>query len=226
MSMTYLQLSSRLRQEVGGAGTGPTAVTSQIGEYRRFVDWIATADEDIQRMHNEWKFMRGSFTLNTVANTDSYAYSTTVVPITNFRDWRTTTLKIYRSSSGVGSEVELPYVDYQVWYDLKVGTQSASQPQCFTVGNAMEILLWPKPNDVYVISGEYQKSVTTMTANADVPLYPAEYHMLAVYKAMMDAGRYIGASEVYQDGKNKFKRMLKEMTRTQLPRIRMGLPLA
>lgn len=224
--MTFLQLCSRLRQEVGAAGTGPTAVTGQVGEYKRIVDWIATADEDIQRLHNEWKFMRGSFTLNTVANDASYAYSDTVVPITNFRDWRWTTFKIYLSSAGVGSERELPYVDYQTYIDLNVGTQNAGHPKVFSVGNAMEILLWPKPDAVYVVSGEYQKSVELMDANADVPAYPSEYHMAAVYKAMMSYGRSTGAAEVYQDGENNFKRLMREMRRTQLPRTQRGRPLA
>lgn len=224
--MTYLQMCSRLRQEVGGAGTGPTSVTAQVGELKRIVDWVATADMDIQRLHNEWKFMRGSFTLNAVADDYSYAYGDTVVPITNFRDWRWTTFKIYLSSAGVGSEVELPYVDYQVFVDLRVGTQSTGQPQVFTVGNAMEILLWPTPNATYVISGEYQKSVSKMTADGDLPAYPGEFSMLAVYKAMMNYGRFTGAAEVYQDGRDQFRTMIRQMRRTQLPKTTAGRPLA
>ena len=227
MSMTYLQLCSRLRQEVNAAGTGPSTVLNQSGESKRIVDWIASADEDIQRLHNEWKFMVGSFTLNTVADDGSYSASDCVTPITDLRDWRTKTFKIYLQSAGVGSEIELPFIDYQSWYDVyNVGAQSSSQPNCFTIGNDMSIKLGPKPNGVYVISGEYQKSVTTMTANTDVPLYPSEYHIAAVYRAMMKYGRYAGAQEVYQDGKNEYDKIIKQMRRTQLPRTSLGRPLA
>ena len=229
--MTFLQLSSRLRQEVGGSGTGPTAVTGQTGEYRRIVDWIASADEDIQRMHNEWRFMRSGFTVNTVTSDGSYLFgdctdTTSSTPITNFRDWCKDSLKIYLTSSGVGTETPLYFIEYQDWYDIyNTGTQTDGQPICFTIGNDLSIKLGPKPNDVYTLTGEYQKSAVQMTANSDIPAYPSEYHMIAVYRAMMKYGRYTGATEVYQDGKNEYKAMLKEMRRTQLPRTKLGQPL-
>ncbi len=223
--MNFLEMAQMVRQEVGGSGTGPTTVVGQTGEYKRIVDWVAQADRDVQRRHNEWKFMRGSFTINTVANDPSYAYGDTTPAITTFRDWRWTTFKIRLASSGLGSETELPFIDYQTYLDINVGNQSASMPQCFTVGNAMEILLWPKPDNVYVITGEYQKSSVAMTANADTPVYPEEYHMLAVYKAREKYGIYTGAQEQISFGKQEYKNMLKEMRRTQLPRIQLGDPL-
>jgi hypothetical protein len=227
MSMTYLQLASRLRQECGISGTGPTTVVSQTGELRRIVDWIATADEDIQRMYNEWKFMVGSFTLNTVASNGSYTSSDCVVPFTNLRDWRRTTFKCYLSSAGSGAEIPIEYIDYQDWYDIyNTGAQTDGPPVHFTIGNDMSIKFGPKPDGVYVVSGEYQKSVTTMTANVDVPVYPAEYHMAAVYSGMMKYGRYSGANEVYQDGKNELAKIMKQMRRTQLPPAKLGRPLA
>lgn len=227
MSMTYLQLSSRLCQEVGAAGTGPTAVTSQTGEYRRIVDWIATCDEEIQRYHNQWKFMVGSFTLDTVADDGSYTSSDCTTPFTNLKEWKRETFKIYLSATGVSDETKLEYIDYQAWYEkYNTGPQTSGRPIHFTVGNDMSIKLGPKPSAVYRVSGEYQKSVTTMTADADTPLYPGEFHMLAVYLGMMKYGRSTGATEVYQDGERLFNKMMREMERTQMPDIRKARPLA
>lgn len=224
---TFLQLASRLRQEVGGSGTGPTAVTSQTGEYKRFVDWIATADEDIQRMYNQWRFMVGTFTLNTVSDDGSYLASECITPVTDLRDWKTETMKIYLLSAGTSDETLLQYIDYQVWYEMyNTRSQTSSRPMYFTIGNDQSIKLGPIPNAVYRVSGEYQKSIDTLAASADVPNYPAEYHMLAVYGAMMMYARYSGASEVYQDANNRYKKMLNEMKRTQLPKMRMAGALA
>lgn len=223
--MNFLSMAQMVRQEVGAPGTGPTAVTAQTGEYKRIVDWVARADRDVQRRHNEWKFMRGSFSISTVANDPSYTYADTTPALTAFRDWRWTTFKIRLASAGIGSETELPFIDYQTYLDINIGNQSASMPQCFTVGNSMEILLWPKPDAVYTVTGEYQKSSVELAANADIPIYPEEYHMLAVYAAMMKYARYTSAPEVYQDAQKDYKNMLKEMRRTQLPRIQLGDPL-
>lgn len=230
MSMTFVQLASRLRQEVGGAGTGPTSVTSQVGELKRIVDWIAAADEDIQRARSEWLFMRKGFTVNTVADTAAYAYgactdTTTSAAITNFRDWVKDSFKIYLQSSGVAGEIPLDYMDYQQWYEFYgTGTQVSSSPADFTILHNRSFSLGPKPNGIYVVSGEYQKSVTTMTASADVPLYPAEFHMLPVYRAMMDYGRYTGAPEVYEAGRGRYREMMAQMERTQLPELLLSEP--
>lgn len=226
-AMTFLQLATRLRQECAGSGTGPTAVTGQTGELKRIVDWIATADEDIQRRHNEWKFMVGSFTLNTVADANSYAAADCVTPVTNLRDWKRETFRIYLLSAGVGNETDLAYMDYQSWYETyNTGAQTSQRPLHFTVGNDTSIKLGPAPDAVYRISGEYGKSVTTLAANTDTPLYPSEYHMLAIYRGMMKYGRYTGAQEVYQDGRGEYNRMLAEMEITQLPELLMAGSLA
>jgi hypothetical protein len=227
MSLTFLQIAQRIRQEVGGAGTGPATVVGQSGESRRIIDWAATADEDIQRKTDLWKFMVGTFSLNTVAGDGSYSTSDCIVPITNLREWKIKTFKSYLLASGTANESELVYINYQDWYDTyNVGTQTNGRPQYFSIGNDMSIKLGPIPDDVYRISGEYQKSVTTLTANSDVPVYPAEFHMLPVYRAMMKYARYTGATEIFQDAEIEYNKMMRQMERSQLPKTTLARPLA
>lgn len=224
--MTFLEICQRVRQEVGANGNGPSTVLSQSGEYKRIVDWVRTADEDVQRRYNEWKFMRGDFNITTVADDGAYLSTETDIPLTHFRDWRWATFKIRRADATASSDIELPYIEYQNYLDINIGSTSTSQPSCFTVGNDMQVLLWPVPNAAYIITGEYQKSVSRMFADDDTPPYPAEYHMLAAYGAMKKYARFTGASEIFQDAQAEYTRMLHEMARTQLPRMRMGGPLA
>jgi hypothetical protein len=227
MSKTFLQLAVALRQEVLASGTGPATVVSQTGELKRIVDWIAEADEEIQQEHDEWKFMVGDFTLNTVADDGSYAASDCVTPITDLRNWKLETFKIYLLASGVADEVRLCWMDYQLWYETyNTGSQTSGRPKHFTIGNDMSIKLGPKPSAVYRVSGEYQKSVDTMTANEDVPVYPSEFHNLPLYLGMMKYGRSTGAAEVFQDGERLYNKMLRRMERSQLPRVRTAGALA
>lgn len=227
MSKTFLQLAQRLRQEVSGSGTGPSTTVGQTGELKRLIDWIVEADEEVQQEHDEWKFMVGSFTLNTVATDNSYAASDCITPVTDLRNWRLETFKIYLLSAGTGGERKLYWMDYQEWYErYNTGTQSSTQPSRFTVGNDMSIKLGATPDAVYRISGEYQKSVTSLSANADVPIYPSEFHMLPVYSGMMKHGLYVGSPEFYQKGEILYNKMMRRMERSQLPRIRMARPMA
>lgn len=224
---TYLQLAQALRQEVGANGTGPSSVLAQVGEYKRIVDAIAQADEEIQQEHDNWRFMYGAFTINTIAADNSYLPTDCTPPLTSFRVWRDRSIKCYLLSAGVGGEFHLIYMDYDQFDALyNTGAQRTGQPKHYTVGDQMQILLGPTPDAVYRVRGEYCKSVTTLTADADVPPYPAEFHRLPVYLAMMKYGRFTGASEVYQDGERLYKQMLRRMERTQLPRMNSFTPLA
>lgn len=224
---TYLMLCQRLRQEVQAAGSGPTTVVGQTGEYQRIVTWIAEADEEIQRETDTWRFMVGTFAINTVVGVKSYLPSDCVPPITDLRKWKERRIKCYLLSAGVTDEQELTYIDYEDWYvKYNTGPQSNSRPMHWTYGNSGELLIGPAPADVYRISGEYQKVVTTLTLDTDVPNYPAEYHLLPMYLAMMRYGRYTGATEVYADGERLYYKMLSDMRRTQMPRVNRLLPMA
>ncbi|HXE49570.1 MAG TPA: hypothetical protein VN663_14420 [Ramlibacter sp.] len=224
---TFLQLAQRLRQEVQGAGTGPTTVLNQTGEYKRIVDWIAEADEEIQQEHDTWKFMVGNFALNTVVGDASYTPADCLTPFNDFRQWRQRTVKCYNLTAGVNDEIELNYIDYESWYVLyNTRPQTNSRPIHWTTGNQNELLIGPLPNDVYRVSGEYHRNATEMVADSEYPKYPSEYHMLPVYLAMMKYGRFTGASEVFADGERLYKKMLHRMERTQLPRFNSRQPLA
>lgn len=229
---TFLELCNTLVQECDVAGSGLTAVTSQVGEYKRIVNWIARADEDVQRLRNDWKFMRSGFTVNTVAGTAVYAYgdctdTATSTAVTKFREFDKESVKMYLQSAGVAGEAPLRFMDYVDWYRFYgTGSHQNSKPNRFSILDANEIALAPPPDAVYVLSGKYWKAVTTLTDATDTPIYPSEYHMLPVYRAMMNYGRFSGATEVYQDGQNNYKQMLAQMVKTQAPPMRAARPLA
>lgn len=230
--MTFLELVQRLSSEVGNAGSGPSAVTGQTGMNLRLVNWVASAWLDIQRMKNGWKFMRGSFTLDTVADDGAYLYTdcidtVTTVAITSFRKWHIDTFKIYLQSAGVGAETDLGYIGYDLWYQVyNTGTQTSGQPCSFAIDNANGLRLAPKPSAVYVVSGEYQQAATTLAADGDTPACPAEYHDAIVYLAMKKYARYAGAPEIYEDVKSEYKRIIFEMSQTQLQEAPGVEPLA
>jgi hypothetical protein len=64
--VNFLDLAKRLRQECRVSGSGPSAVTGQVAEYQRLLDWTAEAWREIQRGHPAWRFMRRSCVCPTV----------------------------------------------------------------------------------------------------------------------------------------------------------------
>jgi hypothetical protein len=233
---TYLQLCSRLRQEVGYADAGPTAVTGQTGAHARCVSWIADAYTELQN-RTLWNWLRRRFTFDTVASTEEYAYTAATdveaaATISRFNEWLITDSRnpprCYLASAGAGTEYWLTYVPWDYFRTIyRIGNQNEGAPAHISIDPATrKIVLGPVPNDVYRISGEYRRGPQILAANSDTPEMPSEYHMAIVYLAMVDAGMYEVANEIVNRGQQKARKLIRQLENAQTPRIRMAGPMA
>lgn len=207
--MNYLQLAQRLRSECEIPGTGPSTVVGQSGQLLRLANWIADAYEDIQNQSSAWRWLRRPFTLNTVNNDDSYAPTDATdvdaaAPIARFSHWWThdtmDPYTAYLQSAGVAGQYRLVTVSWEQFKWLyRFGSQSSSpsQPIHVAVDHQNNLVLGPKPNGIYVIGGDFQRSAQRLTADADIPEMPIAYHLLIVYHAMAKYGANSVASEVF-----------------------------
>lgn len=221
---TYLELVNRLKDETGNKASNLTTAIGLTGESKLLSQWINNAWMDIQQLHNDWLWMTGSFTVNTVANNDTY--TSTNCGITSFRTWKKNTMTCYLQSAGVSDETELPYEYYDEWRRYyKIGSQTPAKPLVFTIKNDLSLGLGPKPNAVYVVSGEYHKSATEMAVDATIPDLPIEYHMAIVWWALSKYAVNEAAPEVLAGAEVERKRFIKRIERTQLPRKKWAMPL-
>lgn len=230
--MNFLELCQRTASECSASLTGPTDTTSQIGRLGQIVKWVNSAWMDIQTRHDDWNFMRSSFTLATTSGDGRYTYSDctdtgTAVAIANFRSWLMDKFKIYQTSAGQGTETYLRPMSYTDWYwRYNTGAQTNGPPRFVIIAPDSAILLAQVPDGAYTVKGEYMKAATELSGDTDIPEMPGEYHMAIVYRAMMKYGRYNAAAEVHADGQENYVRMMKEMSRTYRPAQLIGGPLA
>lgn len=236
--MNFLAICQRLRQECGVPGTGPTTVVGQAGELKRIVDWAAAAYDELQGRHPHWRWLRSAFTVNTVLGDDTYAYGDCTDSIyggaiARFRRWwphdadGLSNAKIYLQSAGVGGERWFPYLPWNHFRSLyRIGTQNNGQPAHFTIDPLNNLVIGPKPDGVYVMTGEYQRGNQTLAADADIPEMPVDYHMLIVAMGMERSGRFNAASEVFNGGGLEGGRLLRQLELEQLPQMTLGGPLA
>lgn len=231
--MNYLQLAQRLAVECGVSGGGPSAVTGQVGMYAKLVNWINDSWVEIQGMHDNWNWMREPFAFNTTANVGDYNPNTitntiTGQPMTDLRYWWKDTFRCQKVSIGVQDEqwlVEWEYLVFRNTYRFNV--QVPGRPVVFAIRpNQKEVLLGQVPNDVYQISGEYQKLPSSLVDNTDTPEMPTHLHLAIVYKAMQFYGLYEAAPEVISKGNTEFSRLMNQLEREQLPELYLGNPLA
>lgn len=231
--MNFLQLAQRLSVECGVSGTGPSSVLGQTGMSLKLVNWINSAYIEIQGMHDNWGWMREQFTFNTVAGTGDYLPATTTNTttgnlMTDLRYWWKDTFRCQRASIGVQDMQWLVEWEYQVFRNTyRFNLQVEGRPVVFAEKpNGKAIMLGQIPNDVYIISGEYQKLPTGLVNNTDEPEIPAHLHLVIVYKAMQFYGLYEAAPEVLARGNTEFSRLMNQLEREQLPAVYLGNPLA
>lgn len=200
--MNFLQLCQRLRQEVGGTGSGPSTVLNQSGESRLYVDWINQAWKEIQSDRLEWRFMwsQGSVTLQ--AGTQIHALPADLKSL----DGESLLLD--------GSRIGL--LDYSVFRNNYRTSHSGKPTECTILPNG-QLKTNTVPDQAYTLSFDYWAKPVSLSENADVPTLPEEYHMLIVYKAMQYYAGYENAGEVYQDGRIRYEEMLPDVELTQLP---------
>ncbi len=236
---TFLELAAKLRQNIRANGTGPTTVALQTGELKRIVDWVSDAYFDLQNKNPNWRWLRSTFTFNTVASTDSYAYGSVTdsrlnAVISRFARWIThddegcPIMKAYLTSAGVGGEQWLKYVpwaEFRAFY--KFGSQQTvtGPPDFFTISPQEKLFLGPNPDAIYTVSGEYQMSPQRLAIDADEPEMPARFHDLIMYLAMEKAATDGVAIERMERATTEGGRLMRALEFSQLPEISMAGPL-
>ena len=137
-------------------------------------------------------------------------------------------MRIYSTSVGVSNEMMMPCIGYDQFRDLwQYGAMRTTQtrPTVFAIDPQYNLLLGALPDAVYTVNGEYFQAPSTLSADSDVPVMPARWHNLIVYRAMQHYGMYEAAPEVLQRGQIEFSKMLSRLQAQQLPVMTFGASL-
>lgn len=211
--MTFLQLCQRLRQEVGAAGSGPANVISQSGEYARLVSWVQQAWLEIQLSRDNLGFAWKEGAVEVDADFREFS------PPSDFQNWDEDTLRL------AGHELRyLPWDEFRERYREDSGRK---HPSIITITPAGTFKLDTTPEaDNQHITFEYWRTAQTLTESEDVPRLPELYHLLIVYRAMINYGMYENAPEVVTAGREAERPIMRDLLRNYLPKIELGEPLA
>lgn len=226
--MNYLELVQRLRRKCRVAGANPATVQGVPNEETaRLADWINEALFQIQSLRQDWPWMRGAASFQTLDGQAEYTLAQ--IGVADLADWDTRTFRSYKTDAGIKGEVFMTSLVYADWRDLyqygNLRTQR-TQPLNVTVLPNRGLGLGPTPQAGYTVLGEYWRLPQTLKADTDVPRIPEQYHMAIVYKAMSFYGASEAAAEVYQEGEVEYKRMLMRMLARELTPPSLGWSFA
>jgi len=226
--MNFLQLSQRLRQEAGLSGSGPITTIDQTGISKQVIDWINTAYIDVLSQHTNWLFMQDNFSFETIAS--QRKYSITETGVTDLGQWivNNGSFRIYLTSAGVSTEQYLcPMLwnDYRQCYLFGSTRTAEGLPSYFSIRPDQSLDFYLVPDAIYTVVGEYFKAPTELVANLDEPIFPSQFHLMIVWRALMLYAAFDAANEKYIHGKNEYKKLLLRLEIDQLPQMTFGAPL-
>lgn len=222
--MNFLQLCQRTRSEAGVPGTGPASVENQTGQLLRIVQWVEEAYEEIQNLQATWSFLQKSFNFKTISG--QAEYTPTGVAINDLGDWKRNDFRIYNEAA------DETYLDYVPWdkfrphYNYGAFREQEGRPTVITIKPDDSLFLYPIPDQILTVDGQYYRSPHVMSKNDDEPLFLTRFHMSIVWKALMLYAGDLGAPDAYAHGQTQFKKIANKMRNKYLPQITFGRPLA
>lgn len=229
---TLLSLAQDVARESGTVPTigQPETVTNQTGRLLRIVLWVRDAHMRLQR-HHKWRWLHADFEGSTIAGVRSY--DAAAMGITSrFSRW------VYRDEEGCDlftihgtDQADEGYLSFVEWRDFRrhmmIGSAATEtgRPNCISINDSDEIVLYPTPDDTYTIRGVYMRSPQDLTDDGDVPEMPEEYHEAIRWGALVLLGEFDEAREQVPGWAAKYYEIVDKMRDAQLPRITIAGPM-
>lgn len=237
--MTFLELCNQVASDSATFDESEiTAVAGQTGRKAKVVRWVNLAWRSIQNAHVAWRWMQSEFSLSTsvgvqryagTAGTDTIASAT----ITRFAEWICCGLgenrfRLYDSTIGLSDIGPLRFVPWESFYAQRVNTAAANaKPTMFSIDPANNLCLSPVPDSAnYVVVGPYRKSVQALTADADVPEMPTDFHDVISSVATGYLQVHDDAGQLLPLWKLRENELFCRLEARQLPPITFSGPLA
>jgi hypothetical protein len=216
---TYLELCQKVAQESGVvAGVQPLTVVGQTDTLKKIVDWTKDAWVFIQTYHDNWPWMRSTFSTQTIANTSSYTAA--YMALTDHDRFMGDKpgyrpVSIFLTATGVSDTTPVKEITYEQWQTTYGrGTQTAAKPIHYCISPAGVLLLGPTPDAVYTLNGEYYRSPQVFSANTDTPTgLKAKFHNLIAYRALMRLALFDESAPAYQNSKMLFDELFNTLER-------------
>ena len=232
--MTYLELceqSLALAETHQGKLSGDDFPPAS-GYERNAVRFVADAWVYIQRLHDNWGWMRQYFEAVTEPGRDRYSWKDLLTPsgwpaIPSFRSWANITADWYITQDPDGAGGRLRNIGYEQSRMRQRSVPTPSRPNAFAIAPNLDLVLHPAPRGAYHFGGECQSAVQVFEKADDEPRgLPGEYHPIIKWRAVMLLHGSDEAAASYQFAATEYLPMLLSLERLFLPKITVAEALA
>ncbi len=220
--MNRLQLVQRLKRERGAGGTPPASIAVLAGEDLMLDDWLADAWLEVQRKRMDWAWMRKTVTGTLTQNVGVYAASALDALVTDFGRWQPETndytVRVYATAGVPRALAWLPYEAFQARF--LASTVANSTPEFWSVAPDSRLLIGPKPSAAALtLTADYWAKPTALVADIDEPGMPEQFHMLLVWRALVEVSVFDAAPEVEVRARRNLRMAWVDLLDHQAPRV-------
>lgn len=223
--MNRLDLAKRIRIECAIGGSGPGSTANQDGEYLRIINWLDSAYESIQTKRSDFLFLREDF--ESTLTIGEAVYTPTEMDIDDLANWITRDVKLHIGSfSNEQLLTYIPWDDFKASYLLGSNRTTSGRPVMWTVKPDKSVQFSPIPSQAFVCNGEYYQKPDVMDDDDDIPIFPSEFHIAIVWRAIMYYSPYAGEADRWLQGRQEYSDLMRRLIKDQTPKYHYGAPLA
>lgn len=107
----------------------------------------------------------------------------------------------------------LVFNDTYVWHPIRY----------WAIGPDETLNIGPTPQSVFTLQASYYKAPVPFSDDTDTPTFDSQYHMIIVWRALMELASFDAAPEVYARAQMNFANLDREMRRRYGPIANHGL---
>lgn len=123
----------------------------------------------------------------------------------------------------------LDWLEYEEFQRRFIATQVPDgQPRWWSVSPTKQLLIAPAPDSAdYSVRADYWARPTELVVDDDEPAMPEQFHMLIVWRALLEVASFDAAPEVETRAVRNLKTIWTDLIEDQAPRIQLSdVPLA
>lgn len=205
--MNFLELCVRVREESGVSGTGPSSTANQVGVLAKIVGWVRDANNDIEKLKSEWRFLwRRALTVLVVAK---QSYSPLELNVSELKSMQ---------RIRVGDKF-LRVIDWDEWVECYEQQTGQGMPQVVAIAPDNSFYFYPAPDAAYSVTIDYFSKPVRLVNDTDLPQIPEEHQDCIVQKALMYYANFEEDQALYQLASMRYDEKLSQLCGDQLPRM-------
>ena len=118
--------------------------------------------------------------------------------IDGVQSFDTETFCYYKKSDGANFKTPLRYLEYSEFMQRATDYSTTSDPYLITITPTKRLRIFPAPNDIFVLCADGFLKPQAMAVSADIPILPDNFHMMIVWKGLMDYAGFEESSAIFR----------------------------